>query len=258
MKWIGRMVGACACAVAASAGAGALDECNIRGDRATVARCLADADAEAQAALLKAEGAAAKLAHKWFTRVRFLAGGQRLLGPLQLEGRADPDGAALAVQDDAERALAHPPADGREVRQIDAAVEKDRVHTVGGHQDPGPLLAGFVVLGPQGGNALDQVFQGGDGSRLAAQKPARAGQGQGQASELQEIATMDHGQTPWPGGRWARGRDFRPGRMNGDGPFKDTSQTRYHPLEVMSNVSVRAPSGPLFIDIGGAVGYFRG
>ncbi len=64
MKWIGRMVGACACAVAASAGAGALDECNIRGDRATIARCLADADAEAQAALLKAEGAAAKLARE--------------------------------------------------------------------------------------------------------------------------------------------------------------------------------------------------
>jgi len=62
MNWIGRMIGACACAAAMSAGAGALDECNIRGDRATVARCLADADAEAQAALLKAEGTAAKLA----------------------------------------------------------------------------------------------------------------------------------------------------------------------------------------------------
>jgi len=62
MKWIVPMIGACACAATMSAGAGALDECMLRGDRATVTRCLADADAEAQAALIKAEGAAGKLA----------------------------------------------------------------------------------------------------------------------------------------------------------------------------------------------------
>ena len=42
MKWIGPTIGACVCAAAMSAGAGALDECMIRGDRATVTRCLAD------------------------------------------------------------------------------------------------------------------------------------------------------------------------------------------------------------------------
>ena len=62
MKWIGPTIGACVCAAAMSAGAGALDECMIRGDRATVTRCLADADAEAQTALVKAEGTVAKLA----------------------------------------------------------------------------------------------------------------------------------------------------------------------------------------------------
>ncbi len=62
MNAISRVLGFGLLVLAFPAGAGALDECNLRGDRATVARCLADADAEAQAALLKAEGALARLA----------------------------------------------------------------------------------------------------------------------------------------------------------------------------------------------------
>ena len=43
---------------AAPVDAGALDDCAIKGDHATVSRCLVDADREAQAALHAAEGAA--------------------------------------------------------------------------------------------------------------------------------------------------------------------------------------------------------
>jgi uncharacterized protein YecT (DUF1311 family) len=43
---------------AVPAAAGALDECQTAGDRAAVMRCLADADAEAQASLRNAEAAA--------------------------------------------------------------------------------------------------------------------------------------------------------------------------------------------------------
>ena len=43
---------------AVPAAAGALDECQTSGDRAAVTRCLADADAEAQASLRNAEAAA--------------------------------------------------------------------------------------------------------------------------------------------------------------------------------------------------------
>ncbi|MCC6193050.1 MAG: DUF1311 domain-containing protein [Burkholderiales bacterium] len=46
------------------AGAGALDECMIKGDHATVTRCLVDADKDAQAALNKAEGDAARRARE--------------------------------------------------------------------------------------------------------------------------------------------------------------------------------------------------
>lgn len=48
-----------ACAFAtAGATAGALDECMIRGDQTVVTKCLIEADHEANAALIKAEGAA--------------------------------------------------------------------------------------------------------------------------------------------------------------------------------------------------------
>ncbi|MEO8756018.1 MAG: lysozyme inhibitor LprI family protein [Casimicrobiaceae bacterium] len=46
----------------AAAKAGALDECMIKGDHPAVTRCLLDADKEAQAALVKAEGDAGKKA----------------------------------------------------------------------------------------------------------------------------------------------------------------------------------------------------
>ncbi|MFO1305328.1 MAG: lysozyme inhibitor LprI family protein [Burkholderiales bacterium] len=47
---------------AGAALAGALEECMIRGDHAAVARCLVEADKEAQAGLIKAEGDAGKRA----------------------------------------------------------------------------------------------------------------------------------------------------------------------------------------------------
>ena len=59
MKSITRIVVVCAWAIAtAVANAGALDECMIKGDHATVTRCLIDAENEAQTALNKAEGLA--------------------------------------------------------------------------------------------------------------------------------------------------------------------------------------------------------
>ena len=59
MRWA---IGACACLVATAAGAGALDECMIRGDHATVTKCLLEAEREAQDALVKAEGDAGRKA----------------------------------------------------------------------------------------------------------------------------------------------------------------------------------------------------
>jgi uncharacterized protein YecT (DUF1311 family) len=50
------------CLVATAAGAGALDECMIRGDHATVTKCLLEAEREAQDALVKAEGDAGRKA----------------------------------------------------------------------------------------------------------------------------------------------------------------------------------------------------
>ena len=59
-RWLGVLV---LCGLAAApACAGALDECTVKGDHATVSRCLLDADREAQAALNAAEGAAGKRA----------------------------------------------------------------------------------------------------------------------------------------------------------------------------------------------------
>ena len=56
IRWMGvlAMGGFCV----AFARAGALDECAVKGDHATVTRCLLDADREAQSALNAAEGAA--------------------------------------------------------------------------------------------------------------------------------------------------------------------------------------------------------
>ena len=55
-RWLGvlAMGGLCV----AGANAGALDECAVKGDHATVRRCLMDADRGAEAALNAAEGAA--------------------------------------------------------------------------------------------------------------------------------------------------------------------------------------------------------
>jgi uncharacterized protein YecT (DUF1311 family) len=59
MKSISRIVIVFACAFStAGATAGALDECMIRGDQTVVTKCLFEADSEANAALIKAEGAA--------------------------------------------------------------------------------------------------------------------------------------------------------------------------------------------------------
>ncbi len=59
MSITARIVVALASAVVGSgAFAGALDECLVKGDPAAVTKCLHDADAEAQAALNRAEGAA--------------------------------------------------------------------------------------------------------------------------------------------------------------------------------------------------------
>jgi uncharacterized protein YecT (DUF1311 family) len=60
-------------ATAAAAGAGALDECMIKGDAANVRRCLVDADKDAQAALIKAEGDAGKRARDLDTATGRLA-----------------------------------------------------------------------------------------------------------------------------------------------------------------------------------------
>lgn len=49
---------------AGMASAGALDECMIKGDQPAVTRCLIEADREAQAALNKAEGDAARRARE--------------------------------------------------------------------------------------------------------------------------------------------------------------------------------------------------
>ena len=52
-----------AATLAAAAGAGALDECSLsKSDPAAVTRCLLEAEKEAQAALIKAEGDAGKKA----------------------------------------------------------------------------------------------------------------------------------------------------------------------------------------------------
>jgi uncharacterized protein YecT (DUF1311 family) len=66
MKTCNRLLGVLVlCGVAATAArAGALDECAVRGDHATVSRCLVDADREAQAALNAAEGVAGKRARE--------------------------------------------------------------------------------------------------------------------------------------------------------------------------------------------------
>lgn len=48
--------------MAGAASAGAVEECMIRGDQAAVTRCLVEADKEAQASLIKAEGDAGKRA----------------------------------------------------------------------------------------------------------------------------------------------------------------------------------------------------
>ena len=65
MKSLSRILVACALALpAAAAVAGAFDECNLRGDQAAVTRCLVDAENESQAALVKAEGDAGRLARQ--------------------------------------------------------------------------------------------------------------------------------------------------------------------------------------------------
>ena len=63
MKFTVSVLTTCLClAAAADAAAGALDECMIRGDQAVVRNCLVEADRDAQLALNKAEGDAAKRA----------------------------------------------------------------------------------------------------------------------------------------------------------------------------------------------------
>ncbi|MCC7327924.1 MAG: DUF1311 domain-containing protein [Burkholderiales bacterium] len=65
MKSLSRIVLACTLALSATlAVAGAFEECNLRGDQATVSRCLVEAEDAAQAALVKAEGDAGKLARQ--------------------------------------------------------------------------------------------------------------------------------------------------------------------------------------------------
>jgi uncharacterized protein YecT (DUF1311 family) len=64
MKAVVVAAGLLAWVVALPAGAGALEDCSLRGARATIAKCLADADGEAQAALVKAEGALGRLARE--------------------------------------------------------------------------------------------------------------------------------------------------------------------------------------------------
>ena len=56
------MAGVLAVSLATAASAGALEECMIRGDTPAVTHCLIDADKEAQALLIKAEGDAGKKA----------------------------------------------------------------------------------------------------------------------------------------------------------------------------------------------------
>lgn len=63
MNSVARVMVLCAgVSLAMTATAGALEECMIKGDHPAVTRCLIDADHEAQAALLKAEGDAGKRA----------------------------------------------------------------------------------------------------------------------------------------------------------------------------------------------------
>ena len=56
------IVGTMLALAAGTVQAGALDECNIRGDHATVTRCLVDADRDAQDQLNRVEGESARKA----------------------------------------------------------------------------------------------------------------------------------------------------------------------------------------------------
>ena len=111
-----------------------------------------------------------------FPGADLLARRDELLGPLELEGRADPDGTALFVENGAERPLAQAPADCGEIAEIDAAVEENGIQTMGGHQRAGPLLAGFVVLGAQRGYALDHVLKRGGAGSLGGQALGQPGE----------------------------------------------------------------------------------
>ncbi len=62
MKTTASLVTAMGLSIASGVSAGVLEECMIRGDHAAVTRCLVEADKEAQAALVKAEGDAGKKA----------------------------------------------------------------------------------------------------------------------------------------------------------------------------------------------------
>ena len=64
MKITRSMLAVVCLAAGANAAAGALEECMIKGDQDAVTRCLVEQDREAQAALNKAEGDAAKKARE--------------------------------------------------------------------------------------------------------------------------------------------------------------------------------------------------
>ena len=88
-----------------------------------------------------------------------LAGRDELFGALGLEGRADPDRVLLAAEDDAEDALAQPPADLGEVEEIRAAADEQGVEAVFSQEPPGLLAAQGVILGPERLDLLHEVFE---------------------------------------------------------------------------------------------------